>query len=171
MKRIVMIAALLSACQKPPVAPGLDQFVCDGGVCGAPGVIQGSVVYAGTERGDAILLLFDTAALPPPDGTGTSAAAVARVPSTTLFANASAGSVGPFSAPFTFTQVPSGRSYQIRAFIDSKAEVDPFFDFTQSPRAGEPVGGYGEIGPDGQPRLLPIAVAEGQVVQGINVAL
>ena len=42
MKRILMIAALvLAACEKPSVAPGLDQFVCDGGVCGAPGVIQG----------------------------------------------------------------------------------------------------------------------------------
>src|SRR5205085_907921 len=137
----------------------------------APGVIQGSVVYAGTERGDAILLLFDTAALPPPDGTGTSAAAVARVPSTTFFANAAPGSVGPFSAPFTFTQVPSGRSYQIRAFLDVTGEFDPFFDFTQQPRAGAPAGGHGEIGADGQARLTSIVVPPAQVLSGVSVAL
>lgn len=169
--RIVAVLVVPLACEKPGVAPGLDLFTCSGGPCAAPGVIQGSVVYTGTARGDAILLLFDTAALPPPDGTGTSAVAVARVPAAQLFAGAAAGSVGPFSAPFTFTQVPSGRSYQIRAFIDSKGEFDPFFDFSQSPRAGEPAGGYGAIGSNGQPRLLAIDVAAGQVVSGISVAL
>jgi len=77
--RILAVIALALACEKPIVAPGLDLFTCDGGLCDAPGVVQGSVVYAGTVRGDAILLLFDTAALPPPDGTGTSAVAIARV--------------------------------------------------------------------------------------------
>ncbi|HUJ29475.1 MAG TPA: hypothetical protein VLW85_25820 [Myxococcales bacterium] len=171
MRRIILIGLLAAACSSPGVAPGLDLYTCDGGVCPSPGVIQGSVVYAGTARGDAILLLFDTAALPPPDGTGSSAVAVGRVPEATLFAGAAAGSSGPFSAPFSFAQVPAGRSYQIRALIDSKHEFDPFFDFTQSPRAGEPIGGYGEIGSDGQPHLLAIPVAPGQTVSGINVAL
>ena len=168
---LIPAIALAAACEKPAVAPGLD--TCDGGDCTvvAPGVIQGSVVYTGPARGDAVLLLFDVKSLPPPDGTGTSAVAVARVPESTLFASAAAGSVGPFSAPFVFTQVPSGHSYQIRAFIDATHEFDPFFDFTQQPRAGDPVGGYGAIGPDGQAKLLPIAVAPRQVVSGINVAL
>ncbi|MGZ6142904.1 MAG: hypothetical protein ACXWLM_06175, partial [Myxococcales bacterium] len=105
-------ALLAAACGKPAAAPGLDQYTCDGGLCDSPGVIAGNLVYAGPARGDAILLLFDTASLPPPDGNGTSAAAVARIPAVALFANAAAGSIGPFSAPFTFTQVPAGRSYQ-----------------------------------------------------------
>jgi hypothetical protein len=165
---LAVVAAL--ACEKPGVAPGLDQ-PCDGGVCSAPGVIQGSLVYSGTARGDAILLLFDTQSLPPPDGTGSSAAAVARIPSATLFANA-AGSIGPFSAPFVFTQVPAGRSYQVRAFLDVAVppDFDPFFDFTQQPRAGAPVGGYGAL-VNGVPKLVAIPVAQGQVVTGINVAL
>lgn len=171
--RKVLAAALLCAlgCDKPALAPGLDQYSCDGGLCAAPGVVQGKLVYGGTARGDAILLLFDTAALPPPDGNGSGAAAVARVPKETLFKNALAGGAGPFSAPFTFTQVPSGRSYQVRAFIDASHQFDPFFDYAQQPRAGDPVGGYGEPGPGGQPRFLAIPVAEGQVVTGINVAL
>jgi hypothetical protein len=181
MKRILCILpALLLACDKPGVAPGLD--TCNGSDCTvvSPGVIQGNVVYSGTARGDAVLLLFDTRALPPPDGTGTTAVAVARVPESVLFANAPGGSAGPFSAPFVFTQVPTTtcgpaiaacRSYQIRAFIDAVHQFNPFFDFTQQPRAGDPVGGYGAIGPDGQARLLPIEVAPAQAVTGINVGL
>ncbi|HET7787373.1 MAG TPA: hypothetical protein VFL36_15495 [Myxococcales bacterium] len=169
----VLGAALFfaAACEKPGVAPGLDQLSCDGGPCPAPGVIQGSLVYSGTARGDAVLLLFDTAALPPPDGNGTSAAALARVSQAELFGNAPATSIGPFSAQFTFSQVPSGRSYQIRAFIDATHEFDPFFDFARQPRAGDPAGGHGEIGPDGQPRLVAIDVAPGQAVSGVSVAL
>jgi hypothetical protein len=166
-------AALLCAlgCDKPGLAPGLDQYTCGGGLCGAPGVIRGNIVYSGTARGDGILLLFDASALPPPDGNGAGAAAVARVERAALFRNAPATAAGPFSAPFTFTQVPSGRSYQVRAFIDASNGFDPFFDYAQQPRAGDPVGGYGEPGPGGQPRLLAIPVAAGQVVAGVHVAL
>ncbi|MCA1827490.1 MAG: hypothetical protein LC689_11215, partial [Myxococcales bacterium] len=166
---LALLAAL--ACEKPGVAPGLDQDTCDGGPCLAPGIIQGSLVYAGPARGDAILLLFDTGSLPPPDGNGTSAAAIARIPQATLFGAAGASSVGPFSAPFVFTQVPSGRSYQIRAFLDVTHEFDPFFDFTQQPRAGAPAGGHGELDASGQPHLTAIAVAPAAVVAGVNVAL
>src|ERR1700716_486797 len=105
------------ACEKPPVGPGLDQYACGGKLCPAPGVIQGSLVYSGTARGDAIVLLFHAGALPPREGYGTGAAAIARVQESALFRNASGTSTGPFSAPFTFTQVPSGRDYHIRAFI------------------------------------------------------
>ena len=72
-------------------------------------------------------------------------------------------------APFTFTQVRSGRSYQIRAFIDAKHEYDPLFGYAQQPRAGDPVGGYGEIDPAGELRLLPIQVGPGQAINGVTV--
>jgi uncharacterized protein (DUF2141 family) len=170
--KVVCAAILFTvACERPGLAPGLDQLSCDGGLCAAPGVIQGKVTYIGTARGDAILLLFDTARLPPPDGNGTGAAAVARVPRSTLFRDAPSSAAGPFSASFTFTQVPSGRSYQIRAFIDASHEFDPFFDYAQQPRAGDPVGGYGELDPGGQVQLLAIPVTAGQAVAGIDVAL
>src|SRR5467141_3681576 len=158
------------ACEKPPVGPGLDQYACGGKLCPAPGVIQGSLVYSGTARGDAIVLLFEASALPPRHGNGTGAAAIARVPESALFRNAPRTGIGPFSAPFTFTQVPSGRGYQIRAFIDASGEFDPFFDYAQQPRAGDPAGAYGERGP-GLARLLAIQVAPGQVVRGVNVEL
>jgi uncharacterized protein (DUF2141 family) len=168
--RLMPLLAIL-ACNTPGVAPGLDQFTCDGGLCPAPGAIQGELVFTGTARGEAILLLFDTQALPPPDGTGTTALAVARISQAQLFGSATASSVGPFGAPFIFPQVPSGRSYQIRAFLDVAHEFNPIFDFALSPRAGSVVGGFGQIGTNGQPELLPVAVAENQTVTGVNVAL
>jgi len=158
------------ACEKPALGPGLDQYACGGHLCPAPGVIQGSLVYSGTARGDAIVLLFEASALPLRHGNGTGAAAIARVPESALFRNAPRASIGPFSAPFTFTQVPSRRGYQIRAFIDASGEFDPFFDYAQQPRAGDPAGAYGEPGP-GLARLLDVQVAPGQVVRGVNVEL
>ena len=167
----ILLGAVLSAlaCSKPPVAPGLDQ-ICDGGTCDAPGVIQGNLVYSGPARGDGILFLFDTQSLPPPDGNGQSAVAIARIPAATLFGNAPAGSIGPFSGPYIFTQVPPGRSYQVRAFIDATGDFDPFFDFTQQPRAGDPAGGHGEL-VNGQPRLVAVPVTAGKALTDINVAL
>src|SRR5205823_8056610 len=70
-----------------------------------------------------------------------------------------------------FTQVQSGRSYQIRAFLDVTGEFDPFFDFTQQPRAGAPAGGHGEIGADGPRHLTRVDVPAATVVSGVNVAL
>jgi hypothetical protein len=148
------------ACGQPGVAPGLDQYTCDGGPCAAPGLIRGQVVYDGPARGDAILLLFDTRALPPPEGNGSGAVAVARVKKAALFQRTADAGPGPFSAPFTFTQVPSGRSYRIRAFIDATGEFVPVFDYAQQPRAGDPAGASGDI-----------AVAAAQAVTGIEVAL
>src|SRR5882672_5462926 len=156
------------ACEKPPLGPGLDQYACGGHLCPAPGVIQGSLVYSGTARGDAIVLLFEAGALPPRDGNGTGAAAIARVPQASLFKNAPRTSIGPFSAPFTFTQVPSGRGYQVRAFIDASRQFDPFFDYAQQPRAGDPAGASGEPAPG---HLLGVQVAAGQVVRGVTVEL
>jgi uncharacterized protein (DUF2141 family) len=129
------------------------------------------VVYQGTARGDVYLLLFDVNALPPPDGQASSAVGVSRVPASQLFGNAPATSVGPFSASFVFTQVPSNHTYQIRAFIDAAHSFEPFFDYAISPRAGDVAGGYGQIGANGVAQLLPIAVAPAQTVSGISVPL
>ena len=123
-------------------------------------MIRGKVFYEGATRGDAILLLFDSRALPPPEGNGAGAIAVARVSEATLFHPAAGAAAGPFSAPFAFTQVPSQRSYRIRAFIDATHEFVPLFDYTQQPRAGDPAGASGDI-----------AVAPSEAVGGIAIAL
>lgn len=170
---LASLLALAAACGGPPgVSPGLDTFVCpaDGGACvqpAAPGSVEGTVVYTGTRRGDVILFLFSSANLPPPDGTATSAVALARIPAARFFAG-QAGA-GPFSAPFTFTQVAPG-SYQIRGFIDAAGEFDPFFDYLQGARAGNPAGGHVEF-VGGVPRLANFDVPSNGVARAINVAL
>ena len=71
-----LLCAFLAACAEPPVSQALDKYTCpaDGGPCTLSpefGVVQGSVVYQGTRRGDVVLLLFASNDLPPPDGTAT----------------------------------------------------------------------------------------------------
>ena len=166
------LSALLAACGPPGIVPGLDQCTShDGGACvlpPKPGVITGSVIYSGTARGDTVLLLFAANNLPPPDGTATTAVAIARVASADLFAGRAGA--GPFGAPFIFTLVPPG-SYQIRAFIDATGDFDPFFDFTRQPRATDPVGGHVQLDAQGAATLASFAVPENGVAAGINVAL
>ena len=166
-------ALLLVACGTPGVAPGLDTYNCsaDGGNCTQPplpGAISGTVVYNGSRRGDAVLFLWSEDSLPPPDGTTTQPVSLARVSSGVLFG---AGNAGPYSAPYAFTQVPPGH-YQIRAFIDSSHEFDPFFDFTAQPRAGDPAGGHApSLGPDNRAHFGDIEVPSGVSVPGISVAI
>ena len=85
MRTLALALLLLAACSKPDVAPALDQYNCDGGLCPDPGVIEGSLVYAGPMRGDAVLLLFDTQSLPPPQGTATTPTSIVRISKQTLF--------------------------------------------------------------------------------------
>ncbi|MBS2025286.1 MAG: hypothetical protein JST92_23030, partial [Deltaproteobacteria bacterium] len=170
---MLMLLGLAGACDKPSVAPTQDTLVCptDGGDCvlpSTPGTIKGTVVYSGLKRGDVMLLLFDAHNLPPPDGTATSAVSLARIPASTMFG--SQAGAGPFSAPYTFTQVVPG-SYQIRALIDVNGEFDPFFDYLQQPRAGYPVGGHVSFAQDGTPPLANFDVPANTVVTSINVAI
>ena len=166
-----LLCAALAGCEAPPVAPGLDSFVCpaDGGDCVLPpanGEISGSVAYSGPRRGDVILLLFAAGNLPPPDGTATTAVSLSRVPAARLFTSASP--LGPFGAPFTFTNVKPG-NYQIRAFLDVTGDFDPFADFTLSPRAGAPTGGS-VVFDAGGPRLTSFNVPANTTVN-VTVAL
>jgi len=175
---VLSALSFAAACGAPPVSNALDQYNCpsDGGPCTLPpptGVIQGTVVYQGPRRGDVVLLLFAANNLPPPDGTATSAVELARVASATMFAGAAPGATGPFSAPYLFTEVAPG-NYQIRAFIDLGGDFAPLFDFTQSPRAGAPIGGTVTFDAHGQPTLASFAVASNavayeQVVLGAEV--
>ncbi len=178
---VAPIAALLLAlvgCSAPPVSTALDKYNCpsDGGDCSLPapnGIVQGSVVYQGSRRGDVVLLLFAANHLPPPDGTATSPVELARVASSRLFAGAAPGSTGPFSAQYLFTDVAPG-NYQIRAFLDVTGDFEPLADFTQSPRAGAPTGGTISIDANGHAQLANFIVASNavsneQVVLGVEV--
>src|SRR3954463_16360541 len=113
---ILFAAAALAGCNKPDVAPGLDIACRPSAPTCQFGRISGSVVYSGTRRGDIVLFLFKSSALPPPDGLGTTAAAVSRISRQDMFGSDNS-SVGPFAADYVFTQVPPD-TYQIRGFVD-----------------------------------------------------
>ena len=176
---IASLALMLClGCGDPPVISAQDKYICpaDGGPCvlaAQPGVVTGTLVYQGPRRGDAVLLLFSSMALPPPDGTASAPVEIGRIPSSTLFAGAAPGSTGPFSAPFLFTLVPPG-NYQIRAFLDLGSDFNPFADFTQSPHAGAPTGGTVAFDASGHATLTNFTVASNaraleQVVIGQEV--
>jgi uncharacterized protein (DUF2141 family) len=166
--RLQLCAALLCAaalaCETPPLAPALDQYSCpDGGACTlatTSGYISGTLVYSGTRRGDAVVLLFSAGDLPPPDGTATSAVSVALLTEEKLFAVGSGS--GPFSGQFVFPNVAPGR-YQIRAFLDVAGDFNPFSDYTVSPRAGAPVGGSVTVDASGSATLTSFDVASNKV--------
>lgn len=166
---LTLACAALAACEKPKVSPGLDITCRPSDPTCQPGRISGNVVYSGRRRGDVILFLFKTSALPPPDGLGTTATAFARIGRDEMFGSDDS-SVGPFAANYTFTQVPPD-TYQIRGFVDSHASFRPFFDFAQQPRAGDPVGGHVSFDAQGTPSFAEIVVRSAGDVPGVPVAL
>src|SRR5471032_3192035 len=91
------IAALagLAGCNKPDVSPGLDVQCRPDNLTCQPGSITGNVTYQGTRRGDVVLLLFATNALPPPDGLGTTAQENSKVLRVKMFGTDTGGQ-GPF---------------------------------------------------------------------------
>ncbi|MFI5298970.1 MAG: hypothetical protein ACHREM_12810 [Polyangiales bacterium] len=132
------------------------------------GVIQGTVAYLGPSpcfknggiEGMMVVLLFDYAVPPPPDGLATTALNLATIPGEKFFANAqrpasgAAGSAGspdeycpdPSASPinaasdFTISELHAG-DYQVRAFYNRKGNFNPLFDFLQLPSSGDVLGG------------------------------
>ncbi|MFO0677566.1 MAG: hypothetical protein U0169_13605 [Polyangiaceae bacterium] len=130
------------------------------------GVIEGAFAYegplpctqGGTVVGNAVLLLFDLRALPPPDGLGVRASRIVVVPGETLFAsekarlpsnaNGSRACPDPSSpanrvsvtSPFEFGGVEVG-VYQLRAFYDLDGDFHPSFRYSNLPTLGDVAGG------------------------------
>ena len=110
-----LLCAFLAACAEPPVSQALDKYTCpaDGGPCTLSpefGVVQGSVVYQGTRRGDVVLLLFASNDLPPPDGTAKLITAELR--------NASSGNVCTFAMSTNhFVITPARPEWSISAWM------------------------------------------------------
>jgi hypothetical protein len=170
----------LAACEPPPVRPTADrrqnQHLAR---------IEGNVVVQSTARGNVIVMLFDERRPPPPQGSGRPVA-FAVLPRSTVFGAAPFASTfsGPFTAGFTFDQVPAGR-YLLRGFIDADtcaAGVNPsichtpdwlpWYSVTSEPNAGDVGGGAvdpsnpavslvvevrSELGADGVERVLPVS--------------
>jgi hypothetical protein len=124
---------LCAACEKPPVVPGADKRQNT-----QASRIEGELVATTTARGNAVVLLYDAARPPPPQGTGRPVTFTV-VPREQLFGSAADGDGGPFTAPYAFSLVAPG-SYTIRAFIDANGDFIPWYGVTGEVNAGD-VGG------------------------------
>lgn len=142
----------------------VDTFLPAGQPGSPSGVLDGTVIYSGalpcTEGGHivgaAVVLVFDTKKLPPPEGTGSGAVSLAVAGGDELFAsvrgrltfNANGSRWCPpddaalvnVSAPWTAAPIDPG-IYQIRGFYDRDGNFDPSFSIANLPTRGDVAGG------------------------------
>lgn len=137
-------------------------------ILGPRGIIRGVVNYYGPPpcfrnglvEGQVVLLLFDAANPPPPDGLASTALNFATVPGEKLFANVprpakgTPGSQGngqsfcpsintaPITASIEWSmqQVVAGR-FQVRGFYSRQGRWNPLFNFANLALAGDVAGG------------------------------
>jgi len=141
-----------------------NQFLPPGQAGGPKGVLDGTVTYNGalpcTENnhviGAAVILVFDTRALPPPDGLGTTPASLATVGGDELFAGVRGRltfnddksrwcpdpNLPPVTVTGSFTAAPlDAGTYQVRGFYDYDGNFDPVFSIANLPTKGDIGGG------------------------------
>jgi len=162
-------------------------------VLGPKGIIRGSITYNGPSpcfrngevEGQVVVLLFDAANPPPPDGLATTALNFATVPGAKLFANVpppsgkgpdgkpvpgSVGSSASFcpsvsSPPITagtewsMQQVGAGR-FQVRSFYSRQSRWNPLFNFANLALAGDIAGGAFVDAREKLPRYATIEVGK-----------
>lgn len=162
---LLSFAAAIAACDKEiPV----DDPLQNPGVLGPRGIIRGAVTYVGPPpcirdgeiEGTVILLVFDAANPPPPDGLASTALNFATIPGEALFAKYPRPADGPgskaqpgtslcpsvdapavtASASYAIAQLPAGR-FQVRSFYSRQTRFNPLFNFANLPLAGDVAGG------------------------------
>ena len=155
---LALVSALSTSCTDPTTFLPADQ-------AGAPaGALEGTVTYAGplpcTEDGHivgaAVLEIFDTRFLPPPEGLGTTATSLGAVGGDSLFAGVRGrltfnpdGSLwcpDPGAAPVTVSSEWSiaplaGAVYEVRGFYDYDGDFDPILSVFKFPTQGDIGGG------------------------------
>ncbi len=141
-------AVLLAACDRPAVDPTADPRQQ-----AQHTRITGDVVVQSKARGNVVVLLFDAAHPPPPQGTGRPLS-FALVPKETVFAHAADGDSGPFTAPYAFSPIAPG-SYLIKGFIDANADFVPWYWATGDVDTGD-VGGAAVDPVTFQPRVITV---------------
>jgi hypothetical protein len=152
------LALAAGACAQPSV------FLPPGQAGSPAGVLAGVVTYVGqlpcTEKqhvvGAAVMLVFDTRLLPPPEGLGTTAASVGAVGGDFLFAgvkdrltfntDGSRWCPDPSTPPVTvsgsWTAGPLPPAvYEVRGFYDLDGNFDPAFSISRLPSKGDIGGG------------------------------
>ncbi len=135
---LALSALVLASCEAPPVFATADKQQN-----AHLARIEGHVIVSTAARGNVVVSLYDAAAPPPPVGTG-KAIAFTVVPRDAVFANATPGLTGPFTAPFSFSLVGRGR-YLVRGFVDANDDFVPWYTVTAEPNAGDIGGGLARV--------------------------
>jgi len=153
MKKLLMVLAVFTACEAPKIFPGADKRQS-----GEPTArIEGEVVVSTAARGKIVLFLYDAARPPPPTGTGRPLTFTV-VSRDSIFAGATDGDLGPFTAPFAFSLVAPGK-YLIRGFIDTNDDFIPWYGVTADVNTGD-VGGAAVDPVTHIPRVIEVGVDE-----------
>jgi hypothetical protein len=141
-----------------------DQYLPPGQAGSPAGELEGTVTYAGplpcTEGGAivgaAVLEVFDTRLLPPPDGLGTTAASLAAVGGDELFAGVRdqltfnddgsrwcpADTAAPVTVSASWAAGPlPGGEYEVRGFYDRDGNFNPLIGVLRVPTKGDVGGG------------------------------
>jgi len=172
---LALAAVLATGCEPPPVVLTADQRQNQ-----RLSRIEGPVVVQSRARGNAIVLLYDAARPPPPQGAGRPLSFTV-IPAQQLFGPAEPGSSGPFVAPFSFSLVAPGR-YLLRGFIDADTclagatpchgpDFIPWYGVTGEPNAGD-VGGAAVDPLTRVPRVVEVTVgADGTPVAATGVSV
>ena len=133
MKALLPCLLVMVACEAPPVYPTADRRQNT-----ELSRLEGSVVVSSKARGNVVVLLFDAARPPPPAGSGRPITFTV-LSGDEVFGQAPEGDTGPFTAPYAFSLVPTGK-YIVRGFVDSNVDFIPWYDVTSQVNAGD-VGG------------------------------
>lgn len=160
---LIAAAALLASCEPPPVYSTKDRRQNT-----QASRIEGEVVVQSRTHGNAVVLLYDEARPPPPQGTGRPLS-FSVVPAEKLFAGAPEGGGGPFTAPFAFSLVAPGR-YLLRGFLDrAPSDFLPWYGVTAEPNAGD-VGGAAVDALTRLPRVVEIPAEGLTPATGVTVS-
>ncbi|HYO68448.1 MAG TPA: hypothetical protein VEU33_20435 [Archangium sp.] len=166
---LALASVLATGCEPPPVAPTADRLQHQ-----QLSRIEGQVVVQSRARGNAIVLLYDAARPPPPQGAGRPLSFTV-IPAQKLFGPAEPGSSGPFTAPFSFSLVAPGR-YLLRGFIDADTcltgaspchgpDFIPWYGVTGEPNAGDVGGAAVDPLPPYVPRVVEVAAGPDGALQ------
>jgi hypothetical protein len=164
-RRVAHLTTLLLAALAGAASCGDPEVFLPSSQAGGPaGVIDGTVTYAGplpcTQNqhvlGAAVLLVFDTRLLPPPEGLGTTATSLGVVAGDILFAGVRgrlvfnsdgsrwcpAASVEHVTVSTSWAVGPlEGGVFQVRGFYDLDGNFDPGFKIANLPTKGDVAGG------------------------------
>lgn len=127
---------------------------------GGLNVIEGTITVDSATSGPVLVLLYDAADPPPPEGTGR------PINFTTVTEHAFDGATGLRSADYAFTNVPDG-DWLVVAVQDTDGDFNPLFTPTAGATCGDVGGAHIDSLTSGEPAV--VSTQGGVVASGVGV--